>query len=294
MTPNHYFGLPVFRYGMICEILENINHEQAIDVAKSLDSRLSILKNHFCNDPSDFGFKNVKFINEKCNIEDQEGVVINYPCMSVSFDQIQAETGMSITVCRAPRHSKIWLRLSYTRGLEKYQESGAINADGLIYFYTLANKVCDRWSEKLLEEYQNALRVKKIGTIIEKKYKITMKTSTANLGVNAHELETNTFRMSNIFQEPAKSEPLLGLLYLTYGQDVHSLVEYRGMPDACKWIAMNVNAQEPMIGLFSEYQNKLSTNYTGLTHAVSISQKESSERARSFSRYLLKDIAPMI
>jgi hypothetical protein len=285
-------GGPVFRHGAICSALENIEYEQALIIADKLKNRLPLMVKSIIDDPNKYGFSTVVFIKENCVIEEREGVVLKYPLMLVTFNNITAEASGNISICKFPRHSKIWTRLSYISSTGT-KEHDSLNSKDLEYFYDMSSHVCKKWSDCLFDEYHNMIQ-EMLGINISKEHDIQMKTSSTDLGQVAAELKSNIFSMSKMFDNPAQHDILNGLLYLTFGQNIPNLKQYKDASKTCKWIAMNVNKKDPLIGLYSECQKDNSTTYVGLTHTTNQDPKSLSHHSRDFSRYLLEDLAPMI
>ncbi len=293
MTSNgNHIGL-VLRFGRICSSIGELSSTQTDSVTELLVGKLESFEAHLKEKPEDFGYKKARLIGRRCKIEYHEGPVVLYPKICVSFDGIEAEASTSITVCRAPRHSKIWIRLSYKNNGVHTSHPYPTTQEKLDDFFDKASLVSNKSANMWLGIYKQVMQ-EQADKSVKSEHTIEIKTVATDLGIAAEQIESGTFRMDNIFAEPKQFGSLPELLYLTYGEDVSNLKKYKQLSEEYKWVAMSVHGKDHAVGLFSKHGENNHTNLIGLVHEVNTDPAVLSKRARDFSRRIVEEIAPLI
>ena len=287
------YGWPVFRYGIICMPIEGISFEQAESIRQELLTKWGSIVAKLTVNPEASGFGKVTCLKQDPESETREGPAALYPPISVTFKDIEGQARTSITVCVSPRHSKIWLRLSFMGSNGNAPSSSQLSQAEVEHFFNCAEDTAKKAVRIYIDTYNEVLQRRTSKTLL-KVHTFRFKTIAANMGLTARLLESRTFRMTSCFDTLEQSGSLRGLLKLTYGRDVSSREEYEQLSKDYRWIAMSISDDRDGVGLYSVHHYKDQTDFTGLVHEAGDDADELSRAAQKFSKALLNDIAPRI
>lgn len=295
MSYKEYFWWPVFRYGVICQLVDgDLSYDKALSIADSLEQDFQDIEKNIFIDPTQFGFTDIDFIDRECRKDKREGRLLHYPDAAVTFSGTRATSGVVFTICRRPRHSKLWLRLSYECDKDKDSLPGRFDVEGLKHFYKISNEVCDLSSIKWLKEYDKVV-FQQTGKHVERIHTVIIRTAIADLGTAAKQIEARAFSMQGIFSNLEEYLELPGLLNLTFGEDVSSLQQYEKLSKNTEWISMSVRYKSKnLLGVYSKQHQEGRTILAGFVHAETEKVDEKKELARTFSREFVEDISPSI
>jgi hypothetical protein len=291
LTSSNIFGWPVVRYGKICGKIIPLTFEQADSVAKLLKSRFLNLKKELPKKLESFGLESASFLDGECDIQYWEGPVVKYPELHFIHNGIPNSASVAVTVCRTPRHSKIWVRISY--GNPRYQNHYKLSYNETETLFELISSACAHVAGFMLSEYQQALE-KVVNIKIEEIHTLKIFTCAADLGKAAQDLEDETFVVKDVLGNEAQYGALPQLIEMAYGEKIASLEQYEKNHETYQWIAMTMHEKQSLVGLYAKHHYDQTTNFTGLVHSTSNEASTMSQPSRDFSRRLLRDIAPMI
>jgi len=169
----------------------------------------------------------------------------------------------------------------------------------VLEFFDKSIPVCAKSSDRWLQEYNDVLKnvlSQKSAKTVKAVHTIRIKTVAANLGLAVEKLESRTFKMAGIFNNPKQYGSLPKFLHMVYGEDIDSYERYEQLSKEkeCEWIAMSIFGETPIVGLYSRQRMNGQTDLVGVVHEVSDEPTVLSEQARAFSRRLVEEIGPMI
>jgi hypothetical protein len=264
---NSKYGWPILRYCEIFLPFENFELQQAENVAKLLSDKSG------------------------CRIENYEGPTVIYPEKYGTINGAKVEVGKSITICRAPNRSKIWLRTSYHCNSTQSFDPNQMDREALEEFFNKASSMCEKKS-KVLARKHNKIMYDYTGDSHTSIMRI--KIAAANLGTVSKHLKSGNFSMKPLFNDVKQSELLSDLLYMTYGEDVNTFERYNQLSKDYKWFSVIIHGKGSYIGLYSKHDHDGCTDLIGLVHEKSNNPDMRYKRARNFSRHLLQDISLLL
>jgi hypothetical protein len=295
--PQALYWAPVYRAGIVCELIDQITSERAKIIREKLLARWKIIANEIETSPSLSGWRAATPTGGTPESETHEGPAALYPPVKVQFGIFDGEARASVTVCRPPRHPKVWMRLSYLSGGVGAEHFGAFNPHDLGLFFTQVDRIVrGQAMDVFVRNYQEILN-SELGSDekLREAHFIRILTATADLGSVAEKLEARDFRLKQSIADPDEYERLRGLLYLTYGKEMDSAAERERLPAGYGWMSVRSRGEgEDLIGLYSTHFGSTESTYVGVVHSSVSDPKKALQTTRHFSERLLNDIAPQI
>jgi hypothetical protein len=285
------YGGPTYRFCRVCDILTDLNYDEAESVrAKLLSSSDQVIKK-IAGKPNNYGFSHVNASGETAFQYFYEGPAVMYPEFGAKFADDLKVRG-SVTVCVPPHHSKIWVRISMND--EKIKEG--INDTQIAEFFSKSNEAAERFSGLLMGEYALALKECGIAETLEAIHKIKIETSSADLSRLIDIIDKDTFRMSMLLEDEELFRQIIGFLMRTYKKDISEIEAMKLIPKDYKWIKLKLRSEEyRTIGLYSKYHSNNESTFSGLVHlAPEMVGKIIGSVSKEFSKKLVQHLAPVI
>ena len=155
------FSFPIFRHGTACEILDpsgkkyNVTDEESKEIAMNLKEVIGLELNKIAEDFSNSNKVVMKIKSNGTSFDSNEGFIVNFDTILLTFEEYIAQLKISITVCMGDNRSKVWCRLS----LLKYQEEKAIGLSQEIVddYYNHCVKYSTSIGDRIADKYLDFL-----------------------------------------------------------------------------------------------------------------------------------------
>lgn len=282
------FPGPTFRYGLICEMLKTMNVADATKIRGALNKKYKEINSSIRSYFKDSGYTITKYILDRPENVDFEGPAIKFPkFVAKIYNNIKVEISATATVCLRPKHSKIWVKISYS------DDNKELNTDELNEFMSQAEAICKVLSDIIKTQYEKVLKENGIINSINVVRFLKIETISEDLSRVVPKLELGQIRIEDMLEK--EYELLKWIISRSYKKRVISISDYEEMSSDYKWFRAYSNCNK-YIGIYIKQHNDemKQTNFIGVVHCPSEDLHKACIGTNELSKKLVNHIAPMI
>jgi len=283
-------------YSAAIAAIDGLTNQVAKDIRQTLLARWSSIKERLESSQTKSRWGHVQCADGSPQEEEHEGLMAVFPEMDVAFPGVQCRARAYVTVCRPPRHSKVWLRVAYVGSGVGAPHSDTFSAEGLKQLFDDVTDHVREEGVKLFVDVYRDIVEKALGKTLHQVHSINIYTVAADLGIVAEKLASKTFGLSECFADSEQYARLQPLLCLAYGMPSPTLADHRQMSSRFTWMSVRSRGENEseMVGLYAASHERSQNTLTGVVHVKEHDLLSMSTAARDLSRKLLSDIAPQI
>lgn len=187
---------------------------------------------------------------------------------------------VSCTVCIAPHHSKIWVRISQDKARCKKEEQ--FDVCDLHKFFEDANRLSLKYAEIFALHYSDSLAEHGILDQLTPVHNIIIETAACDLRKMLGSLEKSSFRMKEFLQTETQTKTVPGFLNEVYESNLNS-----------KWIILKfcLTGKQDIAGVYIKQNRDRETKFSGLVDPMQYSKKQSGWVTQEFSKKLVQQFA---